>query len=61
MPEMNYSHQFLKETIELWQPHSPEPLTLEDAREIADNMTALYAYLHELKQKYDPKEADVQP
>jgi len=55
----DYSEQFLKETIQIWQAYSPEPLTLEDAREIADNMTTLYAYLHELKQKYDKKEADV--
>jgi len=55
----DYSEQFLKHTIEVWQPHSPEPLTLEDAREIADNMVDLFTYLNELKQKYDQKEADI--
>jgi len=49
----DYSKQFLQETIQIWQPHSPEPLTLEDAQEIADNMVDLFTYLNELKQKYD--------
>jgi len=55
----DYSDQFLKQTVQIWQPHSPKPLTLEDAREIADNMAELFIYLNELKQKYDPKKADV--
>lgn len=53
----DYSEQFLQETIKVWQPHSPEPLTLEDAREIANNMAELFIYLNDLNQKYDQKEA----
>lgn len=50
MPE--YSEDFLKKTIEAWQPYSEAPLTLEDAREIMDNMVSLYSFLFELEQKY---------
>ena len=46
-----YSKDFLDRTIEVWQPYSPAPLSLGDAREIADNMTALFNFLinHEKK------------
>ena len=47
-----YSKEFLKKTIEIWQPYSEAPLTLEDAREITDNMVDLYSFLFELEQKY---------
>lgn len=51
-----YSEAFLKKTIEVWQPYSSLPLTLEDAREIAANATALLRYLQELDKKYgDPE------
>jgi len=40
-----YSKDFLKRTIEVWQPYFPVPLTLGDAREITDNMTALFNFL----------------
>jgi len=53
---MDYSEDFLKKTIQAWQRHSPEPLTIEDAREIADNMAELFIYLNELDKKYDQKE-----
>ena len=56
---MEYSDEFLRKTIKIWQPHSPKPLTLEDAREIADNMAELFIYLDHLSKKYDQKEADV--
>lgn len=49
----DYSKDFLERTIQLWQPHSPEPLTLEDAREIADNMAELLLYLDKLDKKYN--------
>ena len=51
-----YSEEFLKKTVKVWQPYYQEPLTLEDAREIAANMTALYRYLHELDKKYGREE-----
>jgi len=40
-----YSKEFLNKTIETWQPYSLTPLSLYDAREIADNMTALFNFL----------------
>lgn len=54
-----YSKQFLEKTIAVWQPYSPDPLTIEDAQEIADNMLGLYSYLLELKQTHDQKEKKV--
>ena len=46
-----YSKDFLERTIEVWQPYFPAPLSLKDAREIIDNMTALFNFLirHEKK------------
>ena len=52
----NYSKEFLEKTIRIWQPHSPDPLTYEDAQEIADNMVDLYSFLIDLKQKHDQEE-----
>ena len=43
-----YSTEFLKRTIEVWQPYYSTPLTLEDAREIAENMVNLATLLLEL-------------
>ena len=40
-----YSKEFLNKTIEIWQPYSPVPLSLNDAIEITDNMTALFNFL----------------
>jgi len=40
-----YSKEFLNKTIEIWQPYSPAPLSLNDAREITSNMTALFNFL----------------
>lgn len=40
-----YSKEFLNKTIEVWQPFSPTPLSLNDAREITGNMTALFNFL----------------
>ena len=47
-----FSREFLEKTIAVWQPYSPIPLSLEDAREIAENMTGLFCLLAELEQKY---------
>ena len=48
-----YSRKFLEKTLEVWQPYFPVPLTLRDAREITENMTALFNFLiaHEDKPK----------
>ena len=40
-----YSKEFLDKTIKVWQPYSPTPLSLNDAREITENMTALFSFL----------------
>ena len=40
-----YSKEFLDETIKVWQPYYPTPLSLNDAREITENMTALFDFL----------------
>jgi len=40
-----YSKEFLNNTIEVWQPYSPTPLFLHDAREITGNITALFNFL----------------
>jgi hypothetical protein len=40
-----YSKEFLEKTIKVWQPYSPTPLSLNDAREITENMTALFNFL----------------
>lgn len=40
-----YSKEFLNKTIEVWQPYSPTPLSLNDAREITENMTSLFNFL----------------
>jgi len=48
-----YSKDFLDRTIEVWQPYFPAPLSLGDAREIADNMTALFNFLINHEKKSD--------
>ena len=40
-----YSKDFLDRTIEVWQPYFSAPLSLSDAREITENMTALFSFL----------------
>jgi hypothetical protein len=47
-----FSKAFLERTIKAWQPYSPAPLSLEDAKEIAENITGLFCLLNELEQKY---------
>ena len=51
---MTYSKEFLEKTIRVWQPHSKETLTLQDAREIAENASAMIKLLIELDKKYGP-------
>lgn len=40
-----YSKEFLEKTIKVWQPYSPTLLSLNDAREITENMTTLFSFL----------------
>lgn len=47
-----FSKVFLEKTIKVWQPYSPDSLSLEDAREIAENAVNLCSFLFELEQKY---------
>jgi len=55
----DYNEQLLKKTIQIWQPHSPKPLSLDDAKNIIDNAVDLYSYLLELKEKYDAQEKNI--
>ena len=48
----NQNSEFLEKTIKVWQPYSSALLTLEDGREIATTMTALFRFLSELDRKY---------
>jgi hypothetical protein len=41
----DFSREFLERTIEVWQPRYDRPLTLEDAREIAETVVALFKLL----------------
>ena len=52
----NYSKEFLEKTIAVWQPYSSASLSLEEAGEIAENMTGLFFLLLEWKRKYAKKE-----
>jgi len=51
-----YSKDFLDRTIEVWQPYFPDPLSLKDAREIIDNMTALFNFLIQHEKKLEETE-----
>ena len=52
----DYSEAFLKKTIEVWQPRFKEPLTLEDAREIAVHWTALFKLVIDIHREESQKE-----
>lgn len=47
-----WSNEFLERTIQIWQKYSSIPLTLEDARAIAENMIELFLFLKKLYKKY---------
>jgi hypothetical protein len=53
-----YSREFLERTVEVWQRYSSSKLTLEDAREIAENMVELFSLLMELDRKYGKGEEE---
>lgn len=44
---MSFSKEFLEKTIIFWQPYYKDPLSLEDAREICENITGFFNLLHE--------------
>lgn len=49
---MAISEEFLRKTIEVWQPHYKERLTLADAEEIINTSYSLISYLAYLDKKY---------
>lgn len=51
----NFSNEFLEKTVKVWQQYYDTPLSLEDAREIAENMIGLCSFLFELEQKNGTK------
>lgn len=50
---MAYAKEFLEETIKIWQPYSKEALTLEDAREMIENMVNFFNLLIETDKKHN--------
>jgi len=48
-----YTKDFLDRTIKVWQPYCATPLSLGDAREITENMTALFNFLIKNDKKSD--------
>ncbi len=53
-----YSKEFLNKTIKVWQPFSPTLLSLNDAREISENMINLFNFLIKVDNKYDKERGD---
>ncbi|OGW69378.1 MAG: hypothetical protein A2036_03475 [Omnitrophica bacterium GWA2_50_21] len=51
---MKFSKEFLERTVQVWQPYLKEPLSLDDAEEIANNAVGFYTFIAELDQKYSP-------
>ena len=52
------SQELLEKTIKVWQPHSKEPLTMEDAREIVVNTCNFFNLLIELDEKYSGRKSE---
>ena len=55
-----WDESFLKRTIEEWQPCSKEPLTLQDAQEIAENMAGLLQLLGRIDRRIRQATASVE-
>jgi len=55
-----WDEAFLKRTIEEWQPCSKEPLTLQDAQEIAENMAGLLQLLGRIDRRIRQATASVE-
>lgn len=53
-----YSKNFIKETIEVWQPYSNITLSPTDAIEITENMISLFNFLITVDIKNNQKEGD---
>ena len=53
-----YSKNFIKETIEVWQPYSNITLSPTDAIEITENMISLFNFLITIDIKNNQKEGD---
>ena len=53
-----YSDEYLKKTIEVWQPHFKEKLTKEQAREICNNVLGLYKTILESEIELKKKEEE---
>ena len=51
-----WSDDLVQKTVRHLQPYQDAPLSEEAAREILDNLTALFTYLRELEQKYGVEE-----
>ena len=49
---MKYSNEYLEKTIQFWEPRYKKKLTLEDARQITENMVGFFTLLNELDRKY---------
>ena len=49
--EDRVNDEFIKYTLEVWQPRTPRRLTEEDAREIIDNITGFFKVLIEWDEK----------
>jgi len=49
----DFTKEFLERTIEVWQPGYDYPLTVEDAREIAENMIDLFKLMDSLDKTHE--------
>ena len=49
----DFTKEFLERTLEIWQPRYDRPLTLDDAREIAENMIGLFKVLDNLDKTHE--------
>lgn len=55
-----WDEAFLKRTIDEWQPCAKEPLTLQDAQEICDNMVGLFQVLVRIERRIQQPAAAVE-
>ena len=45
LPKKKDKEELISEVIDIFQPHSPAPLTREDGREIYENLTGFFGTL----------------
>ncbi len=55
-----WDEAFLKRTLEEWQPCAKEPLTLQDAQEIADNVAGLFQVLLRIERRIQRAQVPVE-